>query len=167
MKAPYNPIDVANYIVWRANAMGNPVTHLKLQKLLYYVVAKYAKTHKQMLIDEPIVKWQYGPVVKSVYHYFKLYGHGAITKPIAYLTSTKMLQMQFANVDEKIDELHNNKVFKEAVDFTLDALIGKTPFELVELTHNESAWKDYEGEILKSRQQDLSYTLDELIMASI
>lgn len=40
IKAPYNPIDVANYIVAEAIKRKKPVTHLKLQKLLYYVAAK-------------------------------------------------------------------------------------------------------------------------------
>ena len=80
IKAPYNPIDVANYIVAEAVKRKKPVTHLKLQKLLYYVVVKYLQTHNKPLIAENVVKWQYGPVVKSVYHHFKILGSLEITE---------------------------------------------------------------------------------------
>ncbi|WP_394261309.1 Panacea domain-containing protein [Moraxella boevrei] len=165
-KTQYNPIDVANYIVWRANAIEKPITHLKLQKLLYYVVAKYAKDHDTMLINEDIVKWQYGPVAKSVYHYFKLYGHNEITKPIAYLTSTEMFHLTFANVDKKISELSGDDLFETVADSVLDKLIDFSAFDLVERTHQESAWKDFEIQILQANQ-DLPYSLTELKMANI
>lgn len=51
MTAPYNPIDVANYIVWRTKQEKKPVTHLKLQKLLYYVVTGYFQSYDKHLTN--------------------------------------------------------------------------------------------------------------------
>ncbi len=165
LNTPYNAIDVANYIVWRANKMGKPVTHLKLQKLLYYVVAKYAKDYNYLLIDEDIVKWQYGPVVKSVYHYFKLYGHSKITQPVAYLTSTEMFHLGFADVEGKIQQLESDGLFEQSLEYVFNKLLDKSPFDLVERTHQEPAWRNSETQILQG--YDLLYSLDELQSANI
>lgn len=166
MKAPYNPIDVANYIVWRANTMGNPVTHLKLQKLLYYVVARYLKETDTLLIEERINKWQFGPVVKSVYHQFKLYGQSSIVKPSAYLVSHDVFNLRFADTEEINMNLDQISDFNVVVTFVLDKLMGNTAFELVDRTHKESAWRDFEREILRA-EEDLYYTPDELKRADI
>lgn len=162
---PYSAIDVANYIVWYANEMDKPVTHLKLQKLLYYVVAKYAKDYNRLLIDENFVKWQYGPVVTSVYHYFKLYGNSNITQPVAYLTSTEMFRLGFADVEGKRKQLGSDGSFVESLKYVLNELLDKSPFELVERTHQETAWRNSEAQILQGR--DLFYSLNELKSANI
>lgn len=164
MKAPYNAMDVANYIVAEAVKREQPVTHLKLQKLLYYVVAKYTKEHQSNLIDADIVKWQYGPVVKPVYHYFKLYGQKPITSPVPYLISTDIMEPEFADVNVKNAQLSLDRRFKQTVDQVLDTLINLSAFELVERTHKEAAWKNYEYQILHDRQ-DLSYSSNELMAA--
>lgn len=44
------------------------VTHLKLQKLLYYAYAEYLLKTGRKLFYEPIVAFKYGPVVEEVFH---------------------------------------------------------------------------------------------------
>lgn len=166
MQAPYNALDVANYIVWQAAECGNPVTHLKLQKLLYYVVAKYAQKFNNYLINEHIVKWQYGPVVKSVYHYFKIYGDRIIDKPIAYLTSAEIGNLQFVNVEAKNTQLAEDDKLVETVNEVLATIGSATSYILVERTHQESAWKNFEPQILQANQ-DLPYLMSELKAANI
>ncbi len=151
-QAPYNPIDVANYIVWRANELGKPVTHLKLQKLLYYVVAKYLQAHGEYLINENVVKWQYGPVIKSVYHQFKISGSLAITELSEYIESkdpNKPFTIQWADVDRHVQELAKNNAFTQVADMVIGDLLGFSAFELVDITHAEPAWRNYESEILQ------------------
>lgn len=152
MKAPYNPIDVANYIVWRANAMGNPVTHLKLQKLLYYVVAKYLQTHNKPLITEDVVKWQYGPVIKKVYHQFKILGSLEITELSEYIESKdphKPFVVKWADVDGNVQALSQDNNFTQVANTVIDDLLPFSAFTLVDITHAEPAWRDYEHEILR------------------
>ncbi|WP_238971975.1 Panacea domain-containing protein [Moraxella catarrhalis] len=164
IKAPYNPIDVANYIVAEAVKREKPVTHLKLQKLLYYVVAKYAKTYNTILINEDIVKWQYGPVVKSVYHYFKLHGDRIITKPIAYLESAEIFNLKFTDVDANNAQLGNDKRLVDTVGQVLNDTDLLTAYELVERTHKEPAWRNFEPEILQGFEP--YYSEDELKAAT-
>lgn len=170
-KIPYNPLDVANYIIWRANAIQKPVTHLKLQKLLYYVVAKFAKDNNRLLINENIVKWQYGPVVKSVYHQFKLYGSQEIMAPVSYLSDESNYSGQgefiikFVDTDEKNKLLHQDKSLNDTVGYILAELGDYTAFQLVNKTHSECAWKNFETDILKNSEQ--IYSIQELQAANI
>lgn len=55
-----------------------PVTHLKLQKLLYYAYSEYLLRTGQKLFKEPIVAFKYGPVVEEVFHKHRHYGSSTI-----------------------------------------------------------------------------------------
>lgn len=177
MKPPYNAMDVANYIVAEAVKRGQPVTHLKLQKLLYYVVAKYLKDTGEYLITEPIYKWQFGPVAKEVYHAFKTYGSEVIKSPYAYLKDSSVFmpdengkfpefKLDFENPDAVNEKLDNEEVFKKTVNNVMDELLPKGPFELVERTHQEDAWLSNKSAIF-AREMELKYSQAELQRADI
>lgn len=177
MKAPYNAMDVANYIVTKANERGQPITHLKLQKILYYVVAKHLKDTGEYLITEPICKWQFGPVVKEVYHTFKTYGSEPIKTPYAYLTKNSVFTpdengafpefiLEFAKPDEINEKLDEEELFKRTVNKVMDELLLKGSFELVERTHREDAWLSNKSAIF-AREKELEYSHNELRYANI
>lgn len=174
MKPPYNAMDVANYIVTKAIEQKKPVTHLKLQKLLYYVVAKYLQDVKKPLIHEPILKWQYGPVTSSVYHAFKNYGSHEINQAYTYLTEKPSLMpdengefhLDFAKPEQINKELDRNQEFVAVVQEVFDNLLAKDAFDLVEKTHREPAWADYQSQIAV-RGANLEYTEDELQCAKL
>jgi uncharacterized phage-associated protein len=65
---------IANAFIARSMRDGNPVSNMKLQKLLYFAHAMYLATHGKPLICEPPEAWQYGPVFPSIYHEFKNFG---------------------------------------------------------------------------------------------
>ncbi|WP_227711583.1 Panacea domain-containing protein [Moraxella catarrhalis] len=167
IKAPYNPMDVANYIVAEAVRKEKPVTHLKLQKLLYYVVAKYLQTHNKPLIAENVVKWQYGPVVKSVYHHFKILGSLEITELCEYIESKdnkKLFSVKWADVDANVQTLKNNPEFTKVANTVIDDLLSVSAFGLVDITHAEAAWRNFEPEILQGFEP--YYSEDELKAAT-
>lgn len=60
------PMDIAKIII--ASDPSCKITHLKLQKLLYYVYAEFLVRFGKKLFNEPIVAYDYGPVVESVFH---------------------------------------------------------------------------------------------------
>lgn len=166
MKVSYNSIDIANYILWQSKIMGiKDVTHLKLQKLLYYVVAKYLKNTNNPLLDESVSKWQYGPVVKSVYHQFKIFGDKSL-EPVTYLSPESNYSgngdfvIKFADIDSINQSLNQVRDIHNAVSFVIGELGDFSAFELVDRTHAELAWKNFEIDIL--RGVDLIYSLDEL-----
>ena len=67
-------IDLAKYIVYKANQSGRSITHLKLQKILYYLQGEFLKEFGRPLFFENIEAWQYGPVVPEVYYHYVPYG---------------------------------------------------------------------------------------------
>lgn len=75
----YCPKSIANYFIDLANANGELLSPMKLQKLVYYAVGWFAGHTGKPLVDEAVEAWQYGPVFPSLYHEFKGFGSGAIT----------------------------------------------------------------------------------------
>jgi uncharacterized phage-associated protein len=65
---------VANHILWYANRERSDISPLKLQKLLYFLHGWYMAVTGHELIDEPFMRWQYGPVLPSVYSALRGYG---------------------------------------------------------------------------------------------
>lgn len=78
----YTAMDIANYIVnYVIESELGVLTPLKLQNL-YYVSTTYLKETGNFLFNESFEKWQYGPVVTSVYHNFKGFGINHIHSPV-------------------------------------------------------------------------------------
>jgi len=69
-----SPRLVAQFFLARAMSAGEPVTHLKLQKLVYYAYAHTLVRTGRQLFVEPILAWKHGPVVEHLYHELKQYG---------------------------------------------------------------------------------------------
>lgn len=72
------PLEVANAIIAIAYEANSPVSHLKLQKLVYYAHGWWLALTDEPLINESIAAWRYGPVVESLYHVFKHFGAAPI-----------------------------------------------------------------------------------------
>lgn len=69
---PYSATTVANYFIERAGT--GALTHLKLQKLLYFAHGWYLALNKKPLIKETLEAWNFGPVIPQVFRTFKRFG---------------------------------------------------------------------------------------------
>jgi uncharacterized phage-associated protein len=69
---------VANFFVDQSLNTGEPLTPIKLIKLVYISHGWYLALNDDELLSEAVEAWQYGPVVPTVYHKFKQYGNGQI-----------------------------------------------------------------------------------------
>lgn len=67
----YDPRTIANAILDIADVLGLDITHLALQKLLYFSHGLYLLEHKNPLVSGYFEAWQNGPVHPSVYRCFK------------------------------------------------------------------------------------------------
>ena len=68
----YNANQVADWFIANTDyEAGDTLSHLKLQKLLYYAQAWHYTIHSSPLIGEPFEAWMHGPVVRSVYDRFR------------------------------------------------------------------------------------------------
>lgn len=66
----YTAIDIAKYIVSYCSNKKQPISNLKLQKILYYAWIDYYKRTGNALFLNDICAWQLGPVIPDVYYEF-------------------------------------------------------------------------------------------------
>lgn len=114
---------IADYILASSHPeMGDLISNLKLQKLLYYAQGAYLALKDKPLFDEDIYNWDYGPVVPEVYQQFKQHGNNAIDKPNDF---------DFGAFSE--DEI-------EVIDEVLKVFGQFSAWKLRDMTHQEKPW---------------------------
>lgn len=161
----YTAMDIANYIVEYINTNDLGVlTPLKLQKILYYVSATYFKKTGELLFNESFEKWQYGPVVTSVYHNFKSFGINHIANTVSTIEVDTDSFFGFKKVDFSTDIFKENTAFHDIAEDVINRLVRISAFDLVEKTHQEEAWYKFEAPIMRG-VKELKYTTDELLQA--
>jgi len=74
-----NTAAVANYFLSLARRDNIEVSHMKLQKLLYYAHGWYLALKEEPLLDDPIQAVRYGVWIMSVYSFFINYGNNSIS----------------------------------------------------------------------------------------
>lgn len=70
----YRPRVVANALLKKANSSGAKLTHLKLQKLVFFLHAWNLALHDKPLVSEQPEAWPYGPVFSTLYSELKSNG---------------------------------------------------------------------------------------------
>ena len=72
------PVDVQNVAKFFLSCIdeeaGDHITHLKLQKLIYYAQGFHLAMYDTPFFKDPILAWDHGPVVKTIYEKYKEYG---------------------------------------------------------------------------------------------
>ncbi|RXK83195.1 Panacea domain-containing protein [Filimonas effusa] len=130
---------IAYYLVKKGIEEGNPLSQMKLQKMVYFAHGIHMALHKEALVSEKFQAWKFGPVVPDIYHAYKLYG----SDPIA---STEWV------VDHNAKEAGLSLLNEEAIktlDFTWDSLKDFNAIKLSNWTHQPgSPWsKNYNPNI--------------------
>jgi uncharacterized phage-associated protein len=129
-----NALAVANYFLGKSFETGEPVTPMKLVKLVYLAHGWHLGLTGQPLLAEPVQAWQYGPVVKSVYHEFKKFGGEPITDMAAFSNGFGQPHYyQVTNADEVPFLEHVWDVYRNYNALQLSALTHQpgTPWEQV------------------------------------
>ncbi len=118
----HKALDIANKLLSHAanNGEGELMSNMKLQKMLYYQQGFHLAYFKTPLFDENIEAWMYGPVVPSVYEYFK--GKG----------STGLEPLGDEIVLSDVEETLFNEVFNVYGAYSASGLMN--------MTHQESPW---------------------------
>jgi uncharacterized phage-associated protein len=127
----YTAHDIAKLLIAQSDPeIGDIISNLKLQKLLYYCQGFNLAIYGQPLFKEDLFAWQYGPVVSEVYHKYKIFSSGSIAKETEILIE----------IDDQSDNL-----IKEVYD-----VYGQySALKLMNMTHNESPWNETKiGEII-------------------
>jgi uncharacterized phage-associated protein len=113
-----NVFDVAQYIL----SKKNPMTVMKLQKLVYYCQAWSLVWHEKLLFNECIEAWANGPVVRELYDLHKG-------------------QFELRNLP-KGDSGNLTLKQKKTIDSVLEYYGNKSAQWLSDLTHMEAPWNE-------------------------
>lgn len=103
---------------------GDLVSHLKLQKLLYYAQGFNLAVFGKPLFDESILAWGHGPVVESVYQEYREHGSNPIPVP----------------EDVDFDALPEDQ--RDLLDEVYSVCGQYSAWRLREMTHVEPPWRD-------------------------
>ena len=77
-----NALDVARYFLFCVDReAGDTISHLKLQKLVYYTQAWSLVFRNQPFFDQDIEAWVSGPIVRDVWDEYKVYQDRDIPAP--------------------------------------------------------------------------------------
>lgn len=68
----------ANSLLQKSFLTRQPLTHLKLQKLLYFLHGWHLAITGIPVVDEGFQAWDYGPVIPELYQQLRQYGAHAI-----------------------------------------------------------------------------------------
>ena len=117
----------ADYLVHLSQESGDPLTNLKLQKLLYYAQGWYLALFGKPLFDDRIEAWPHGPVVPRVYGRFK----DCRWNPIAREVAAPDLP---AEVKDHLQEV-------------MQVIGVNTAYQLERVTHYEPPWRDARGNL--------------------
>ncbi|ARF70589.1 hypothetical protein B7C51_20595 [Paenibacillus larvae subsp. pulvifaciens] len=122
--------DVAKYFLCKVDRQsGETITHLKLQKLVYYAQAWHLALYDEPLVDANFQAWAHGPVNCDIYNEYKDYKWNPIEEP--------------SDFDPTIISNHQ----KEHLDEVWD-VFGKYEAKYLEdLTHQEAPWKEARGNL--------------------
>jgi uncharacterized phage-associated protein len=133
---PYPAKAIANAILNKAAEDDKKITHLKLQKLLYYVAGYYLAVTDKPLLDHTFEAWDYGPVVPEIYHEFKHFGGRPITSPAKEIDWEEGRAIP---VPIPTDDKHLNKV----LNYVMRAYGKFSGAQLSEMTHRDgSPWDE-------------------------
>ena len=130
MENKIDSTDLAYYII---NSQKYPnLSHLKLQKLLYYIQSWHLVFFDTKLFDDDFQAWVHGPVSRKVYNTFKDESilHNELNPDLS----------KGNNIDSVLSDEQ-----LQLINDVLDEYGDKTPYHLECLTHEEKPWKEARG----------------------
>ena len=132
--------ELAQLLLIRAADRGVGVTHLKLQKLVYYCQGYHLAMFDAPIFPEDLEAWDHGPVHSELYQTYKYHGSAAIS----------------FKGDRSIEALLNDNI-SSVIDNVLDDHGSKGAWKLRQQTHNEQPWKNHETEGGKGDGEAITY----------
>ena len=141
----YSTKAVANYFLDLAEKEGELLTPMKLQKLVYFAHGWHLAIAGEPLLNEQVEAWQWGPVIRSLYHTFKEFGNQSISERATHLSVKRGAEFQFTGTTPSIDGESSNaedvEWTKELLERVWDVYKEFTAIQLSKMTHEAgSPW---------------------------
>ncbi len=132
MKKQYTAKAVANrFIELSRHHNCNDMTPMKLQRLVYFTYGWSLVVFKKGLIAENIQAWQYGPVIQSIYHEFKIFGNDLVERKAKeiFFDENNILSISIPEID--LDDKETN----DLINRIWEVYAIFTPIQLSNLAH--------------------------------
>ena len=127
---------VAEYILSLSSPeVGDIISNLKLQKLLYYCQGFHLALYNKPLFSEEIQHWDHGPVVPKAYHIYKSHDSNAIPVP------------------RNADFSKLSKEQKTVINEVFNSYGQYSAWKLTQFTHTEPTWMNTKScEVITHKQ---------------
>ena len=132
-----DPVKLAEFLALTLCIRGVSISHLKLQKLLYYAQGWGLVFLKAPLFDEEPEAWVNGPVYRSVYNRFKSFPLYEDLKE-----STSFMKGHDARLQKLTTNLALGKKFTAHIENVIERYGYKSHDALVLMTHREAPWME-------------------------
>ncbi len=137
-------LDIAKYFVAKADENDELMSHLKLQKLLYYAQGFHLAVNGAPLFREDVLHWEHGPVVREAWNEYSDYRGGI---PIPH--------------DGEVPEFDDDT--RELLDDVWRVYGQFSAWRLREMSHDTPPWKDTQVNAVIPLDAMQSYFKTELI----
>ena len=137
----YPAAAIANEFLRLAKRRGSYLTQMQVQKLVYFAHGWNLAITGEPLVNERVLAWEYGPVVKSLWRAFKEFGSQPITKDARVPDwEGDIVDWVTPRIDDG-DDPEQNDFTKSLVRRIWNQYGDLKAFQLSELTHLEgSPW---------------------------
>lgn len=131
----YDGITIAKFIVNTCNDLNIQVTNQRLQKILYFTQAFSIEQRGRNLFKDTFTCWKYGPVVQSIYSYFKCYGGMNIEYEKTWVANSegKLIEKQIDSSDIALED-------KDLITKVIHMTKRYNDIELMNVSMNQSPW---------------------------
>jgi uncharacterized phage-associated protein len=137
----YSALDIAKWFINAADReAGDAITHLKIQKLVYYGQGWSMALLRHPLFDENLLAWTHGPVARTVWDKYKDSGFDSIG---------------WEKITKRITG--NASLLLEAVNDKYNVFSAK---QLERMTHSEPPWMEARGGIPLEAKSDRPISKD-------
>lgn len=135
----YSALDIAVWFLFKNNSelrekisdndkyeVYEGITHLKLQKLLYYAQGVTLAEKNETLFVEALEAWPHGPVIREVYNVYNHFGRDNIDIP-------------FNNINKTIvNNIEEDKDISDILDIVYKSFAIYTAWQLREMSHKKN-----------------------------
>jgi len=113
---------VADYLIHLSQRHGDPITNLKLQKLLYYAQGWHLAFFGRRLFHDQIQAWLRGPVVYGVWKKYSAH--------------------QWRPIGRRVPPPTLNPIVQGYLDSVFQAYQDCSAYTLEQMTHSEPPWRN-------------------------
>lgn len=126
--------DIAKYIISRFQDSEEPITNMKIQKLLYYVQGWHLGLYNIPAFTQELQAWVHGPVQHDVYREYQEYSWNPIS-------------------DTVIAPVLDEKIIKH-IEEVLECYGGESAYTLEHMTHKEWPWIEARDDLLPNQRSN-------------